>query len=391
MVRYKCQICKRYFSTPSSLRQHANAKHHERTTTSRPSEPNVYKRLDDALDAIEGKNLPEHVAKWPNDAYRDFMRLIVEGNISNKIGDQIIKFFNKYSNLEESSLPKSTKNGKDHLNQITSPSLDFKEKVVSTYSGIDITLYYRPIFCAIQALLQLPEVANNFVYKEILKKKRDDGSETRVFGHPVFLTLENVPNWVQNLPEFKILLGFLPKVQDSGIKTTEVFRSLQREIFHKCFNIMLWPLLEKPDTLCFGINGQAKTFAARISFFLANMLEADDVTATYKGARCKMPCHTCMVLQNNLNDIKLTREDILFRTHENMKEMVSAGQGKEYSVHYVKNAFWEFPNLNIYEACVPDRMHHIDLGLFKYQLEFTQEILKKVGGLELQKIFDERL
>ena len=48
-------------------------------------------------------------------------------------------------------------------------------------------------------------------------------------------------------------------------------------------------------------------------------------------------------------------------------------------------------NLNIYEACVPDRMHHIDLGLFKYQLEFTQEILKKIGGLELQKEFDDRL
>ncbi|POG80115.1 hypothetical protein GLOIN_2v1764901 [Rhizophagus irregularis DAOM 181602=DAOM 197198] len=443
MFRYKCQICKRYFSTPSGLRQHANAKHHGRTTTSRPSEPsehvqrfsrqlsrtavmpehdvqlwntpitmpdtftshekstyqddniesepryNLRKRsksenieeraeeifeenfeelgteipvnldnidldpedlqgasLDDALDAIEGKNLPELLAKWPNDAYRDFMRLIVEGNISNKIGDQIIKFFNKYSNLEESPLPKSTKNGKDHFNQITSPSLDFKEKVVSTYSGIDITLYYRLIFRAIQALLQRPE---------------DDGSETRVFGepyedgttfdglgktsgHPVFLTLGNVPNWVRNLPESKILLGFLPKVQDSGIKTTE-----------------------KPDTLCFGINGQAKTFAARISFFLTDMLEADDETATYKGARCKM------------------------LTHENMKEMVSAGQGKEYSVHYVKNTFWEFPNLNIYEACVPDHMHHIDLGLFKYQLEFTQEILKKVGGLELQKIFDKRL
>jgi hypothetical protein len=46
-------------------------------------------------------------------------------------------------------------------------------------------------------------------------------------------------------------------------------------------------------------------------------------------------------------------------------------------------------NLNIYEACVPDRMHHIDLSLFKYQLEFTQEILKKIGGLELQKEFDD--
>jgi hypothetical protein len=47
--------------------------------------------------------------------------------------------------------------------------------------------------------------------------------------------------------------------------------------------------------------------------------------------------------------------------------------------------------LNIYEACVPDRMHHIDLGLFKYQVDYTQDILKKVGGTELQKKFDERL
>src|SRR4051812_31686528 len=58
--------------------------------------------LDDTLDAIEEKNKLEHVAKWPNDAYRDFMELIVEGNISNKIGDKMIKFFNKYSNLENS-------------------------------------------------------------------------------------------------------------------------------------------------------------------------------------------------------------------------------------------------------------------------------------------------
>ena len=36
-------------------------------------------------------------------------------------------------------------------------------------------------------------------------------------------------------------------------------------------------------------------------------------------------------------------------------------------------------------------MHHVDLGLFKYQLEFTQEILKQVGETGLQKIFDERL
>ena len=50
-----------------------------------------------------------------------------------------------------------------------------------------------------------------------------------------------------------------------------------------------------------------------------------------------------------------------------------------------------YRNLNIYEACVPDRMHHIDLGLFKYQLNFTQDILKEVGGTELLEKFDGRL
>ena len=48
-------------------------------------------------------------------------------------------------------------------------------------------------------------------------------------------------------------------------------------------------------------------------------------------------------------------------------------------------------NLNIYEACVPNRMHHIDLGLFKYQWVFTQDILKEVGGTELQKKLDGRI
>ena len=216
--------------------------------------------MDDALDAIEGKDRPECIAKWPNDAYRDFMELIVEGNISNKIGDKIINFFNRHSNLENSPLPSSTKNGKDYLNQINSPSLDFKEKVVATYLDTDFKLYYRPIFRAIQTLLQRPKVADNFVHKGILKRDVNgrifgepyEGdwwlktektipplnhllsvilySDATTFdglgktsGHPVFLTLGNLPNWVRNLPEAKVLLGFLPKVQDTGIKTSENF------------------------------------------------------------------------------------------------------------------------------------------------------------------------
>jgi hypothetical protein len=336
--------------------------------------------LNDALDTNEGKNKPERVAEWPNDAYRDFMELIVENNVSNKTGDKFIKFFNKYSNLKESPLPKSTKNGKDYLNQINSPSVDFKEKVVATYEEVDFKLYYRPIFHAIQALLQRPEVNDKFVHKGILKKDADgirifgevyEGnwwletektlpplnhllsiilySDATTFdglgktsGHPVFLTLGNLPNSFRNSPEAKVLLGFLPKVQDSGIKTTDAFRSLQREVYHKCFDIMLRPLLEKPDALYFGIKGQVKIFAPRISFFLSDMLEADEITATYKSSRSKMPCHTCMVPQNDLNNMNLWSEEIPLRTHDYMQQIITEEREKEFSIHSTKNAFWKF-------------------------------------------------
>ncbi|GES87424.1 hypothetical protein GLOIN_2v1836976 [Rhizophagus clarus] len=215
--------------------------------------------LNNALDTIEGKNKSKHIAEWPSDAYQEFMELIVEGNISNKVGDKIIKFFNRHSNLEKSPLPKSTKDGKDYLNQISSPSIDFKEKSVANYAG-------------------RPEVADNFVRKGIVKVLQDTESETRIYrepyecdwwletekllspmnnllsvilyldatifdrigktsGHPVFLTLGNLPNQIQNSPESEVLLGFLSKIQDSGVKTSEAFRALQRETFHNFSSI----------------------------------------------------------------------------------------------------------------------------------------------------------
>jgi hypothetical protein len=33
-------------------------------------------------------------------------------------------------------------------------------------------------------------------------------------------------------------------------------------------------------------------------------------------------------------------------------------------------------NINIYSATVSDRMHHLDLGLFNYQIIYTRELLK---------------
>lgn len=161
-------------------------------------------------------------------------------------------------------------------------------------------------------------------------------------GHPVFLTLGNFPNWLRNKPEAKVLLGFLPKVQDSMIKTTEGFRSLQREVYHRSLEIMLGPLAEKPDGLYFGIKRRPVIFTAKVSVFLADMLEANEVTATYKSAQCKMPCHVCMVLRDNLNNMNLTVEDMKSRTPEYMQEILREDRGKDFSIHKIENAFWKF-------------------------------------------------
>lgn len=80
------------------------------------------------FNTIEGKTTPKNIVKWLNNAYHNFMELIVKNNISIKIDDKRIKFFNKYYNLKKSSLPSLTKNGKDFFNQINLPLIDFKEK-----------------------------------------------------------------------------------------------------------------------------------------------------------------------------------------------------------------------------------------------------------------------
>src|ERR1043166_4095198 len=48
-------------------------------------------------------------------------------------------------------------------------------------------------------------------------------------------------------------------------------------------------------------------------------------------------------------------------------------------------------NINIYSATVPDRMHHLDLGLFHYQIEYTRQLIKDQHGNSFVNEIDHRL
>ena len=45
----------------------------------------------------------------------------------------------------------------------------------------------------------------------------------------------------------------------------------------------------------------------------------------------------------------------------------------------------------MYQACLPDRMHHLDLGLYKYQVKYTRELLKEWCGTDGVAEFNDRL
>ena len=80
----------------SFLNEHSSNSESESFTTNR--------------DILE-KKVSEVNVNYPNEAYEDFMTLVTKHRLSNATGNAIIRFFNKYANLDKSLLSKSTKQG----------------------------------------------------------------------------------------------------------------------------------------------------------------------------------------------------------------------------------------------------------------------------------------
>ncbi|CAG8699033.1 5890_t:CDS:2, partial [Ambispora gerdemannii] len=176
--------------------------------------------------------------------------------------------------------------------------------------------------------------------------------------------------------------------KDSKTKNSESFRKLQRTVFQQCLTILLKPILEGPE-LHFVVRHNAITFVPRISVILADMAEAYKFTNVYQPSTSKRPCGSCLILKDDLNNTELT--NILPRTSYNMKQVISNGQAHENSIHTEHNIFWEIRDFNIYQVTVPDRMHILDLGLFKYMLDYTKELLNEQCGSWAVQTIEQRL
>ncbi|GES94754.1 hypothetical protein GLOIN_2v1785873 [Rhizophagus clarus] len=252
----------------------------------------------------EPKNLnTKTCTEFPNDAYKDLMLLVTKYKINNKGGKEIIRFFNKHSNLTESPLPKNIEQGRAFMNNMKFSNLEFSKVLITKHEDKDYFLYYQNLIQCIKNILTVPDITQNFALSyENYEYNRENATTTDTLGK-----------------DAKQLLGYLP------------------------------------------------------------ILEAANKDLVLK--------------RENLANIDLSVNDVILRTYDEMRKHFENDTQRSVCIESVHNFFWDLPNINIYLATVPDRMHHLDLGLFHYQIIFTCDILKSqhVNGNKLVEEVDRHL
>ncbi|RHZ45098.1 hypothetical protein Glove_691g29 [Diversispora epigaea] len=290
--------------------------------------------------------------------------------------------------------------------------LSYSKHCILVHNNREYFINYRPIKNCIEILLSNSEILQHFIFKYENKKHQgeksyaeqnsgnwwkyaeasilssacilslilySDATTTGTLGksslHPIYISLGNIPTWRRNKEDAKQLLGYFPILfaKNEKEKTSPEFKKLVRETFHKSLKFLLDPLFENENGIDYKINNRIIWFFPKISTIIGDWPEACTYSLTYKSASSNFPCHFCLVQKNDLIDIM--QDQIILRNHENMMEHFNNNTGYLVSLEPVENYFWNIPNLNIYAATVPDRMHHLDLGLYHYQIEFTKGIL----------------
>ncbi|GET59622.1 hypothetical protein GLOIN_2v1783703 [Rhizophagus irregularis DAOM 181602=DAOM 197198] len=326
----------------------------------------------------EPKNLnTKTCTEFPNDAYKDLMLLVTKYKINNKGGNEIIRFFNKHSNLTESPLPKNIEQGRAFMNNMKFSNLEFSKVLITKHKDKDYFLYYQNLIQCIKNILTVPDITQNFalsyenyeynresIYSEQNTGKwwkttqeslptgskllsiilYSDATTTDTLGksqlHPIYISLGNIPIWRRNKQDAKQLLGYLPILEAAN-------KDLVRDTFHKSLRHLLEPIILLKDGIDLFINNENTWFYPRVSTIIADWPEAASFCLVYKSSNSSLPCHSCLIKRDNLANINLSVNDVILRTHDEMRK-------------YFENDTQNL-NINIYLATVPDRMHHLDL------------------------------
>ncbi|RHZ73017.1 hypothetical protein Glove_235g46 [Diversispora epigaea] len=288
------------------------------------------------------------INKFPNEAYADLMTLVIKHNLNNKAGNAIIKFFNKYSNVSVFPLPKNIVVGRRYMDKMNSRLSHHKHSILS-HNNVEYFIHYCPIVNCIENLLSNPEITKHFAYDyEDLTFEEEKSYGEQFTG-----------NWWKSvnasIPSVAKVLSIILYSDATTLDT--LGKSSLHPIYISLGNIPTWR--------------RNKEDAKQLLGYLP-IISAKDETEK-KSSEFKI----LVLSKDNLANTCLRKSQAVLRNKENMKKYYDNDTTKEASLEPVYNYFWDIPDLNIYDATVPDRMHHLDLGLYHYQIEFTKELLSK--------------
>ena len=126
------------------------------------SETNSNKDEDILEDTLE-ESEPEVNANYPNEAYGDLMALVTKHKLTNNTGNAIIRFFNKYANLDTSPLPKSIEQERIYMDNMNLPSLTYKKTCVTIYNNKEYYLHHRLLLNCVKNILSTSDISQNFM------------------------------------------------------------------------------------------------------------------------------------------------------------------------------------------------------------------------------------
>ncbi|RHZ46035.1 hypothetical protein Glove_637g39 [Diversispora epigaea] len=379
--------------------------------------PEEYENFDEILPAsLQSNEEPEveNIKEFPNETYADLMALVIENNLNNKAGNAIIKFFNKHSDLSQlSPLLKNIETGRKFMDKMNISQLSYSKYCVLTHNSQDYFVHYRPIKNCIKNLLSNPDILKNLMFRYENSKIEDeksygeqnsgnwwkraersisnhanilsmilysDATTTDTLGksslHPIYVSLGNIPTWRRNKEDAKQLLGYLPilSAKNEKEKKSSEFKELTRETFHNSIKFLLDPLfqVQREDLIDIRKEVILRNHVNMKEYFdsnTSNLAGLEQVNNyfwsipnlnIYAATIPDRMHHLDLVQREDLIDI---RKEVILRNHVNMKEYFDSNTSNLAGLEQVNNYFWSIPNLNIYAATIPDRMHHLDLGI----------------------------
>ena len=91
------------------------------------------------------------------------------------------------------------------------------------------------------------------------------------------------------------------------------------------------------------VNNEKFWFYPRVSTIIADWPEAASFSLVYKSPNSNRPCHFCLVKKDDLANTDLSSDDMILRTHSEMRKHLENFTQKSVCIESVPNFFWDLP------------------------------------------------